>query len=301
MAETINVLVVEDDAQARDFLVKTLKEAGYHTYSVADGREAIKLASDISFGVCVTELRMVPMNGVEILKKIKKINANTSVVVITAYSFIESAVEAMEEGAFAYITKPFNVREIRIIVQRAAEKHFLLGESEQKGKYQDLSMTDGLTGVFNHRYFHELLSLEITRLRRYSAPVSLLMIDIDYFKKYNDTHGHVAGDEILHNIAQAMVKSVRNLDTVCRYGGEEFVIILAQTNKEQALVVCQRLMRLIRTRLPVTISVGLTSAPEDTNSKEKLLEAADAALYQSKGFGRNRVCYYLKGEIKQLV
>lgn len=300
MVKGVNVLVVEDDTEARKFLTDTLKETGYRSWPAAEGREAIKLSNDIPFAVCITELRMAPMNGIEILKKLKKISPNTSVIVVTAYSFIESAVEAMEEGAFAYITKPFNVREIRIIVQRAVEKYFLLGESEEKGRYQDLSITDGLTGVFNHRHFHELLLLEVSRLRRYSAPVSLLMIDIDHFKKYNDEYGHVAGDEVLYNVAQSMVKSLRSLDIVCRYGGEEFAIILSQTNKEQALQVCQRLMRLMRARSPVTVSVGIASAPEDTRSKEELIEAADQALYQAKHLGRNRTCYHAKGEIQQL-
>lgn len=300
MAKGVNVLVVEDETQARNFLLETLKGAGYRVWPAADGKEAIKLANEVPFGVCITELRMAPLNGIEILRKLKKISPNTSVVVITAYSFIESAVEAMEEGAFAYITKPFNIREIRIVIQRAVEKHFLLGESEEKGRYQDLSVTDGLTGVFNHRHFHELLLLEVARLRRYAAAVSLLMIDIDHFKDYNDTQGHVAGDELLRDIAQSMVKSIRSLDIVCRYGGEEFAVILPQTNKEQALQVCRRLMRLIRSKLPVTISVGLASAPEDTRSKDELIEKADKALYQAKHLGRNRICYHLKGEIQQI-
>ncbi len=300
MVKGVNILVVEDDSEARDFLVGTLKEAGYHPWPVTNGKEVLKLIQETSFAVCLTELRMAPMNGIEILRKLKKLSPHTSVVVITAYSFIESAVEAMEQGAFGYITKPFNIREINVVIRRAVEKYFLLGESWEKSKYRNLSITDGLTGVFNHRHFHELLLLEIARLRRYSAPVSLLMVDIDHFKKYNDTYGHVAGDGLLRGVAQTMLKSIRNLDVVCRYGGEEFVVILSQANKEQALLVCQRLMRLIRTRLPVTISVGLTSAPEDTSSKDELIEMADEALYQAKHLGRDRICYRLNGEIQQL-
>ncbi len=162
-----------------------------------------------------------------------------------------------------------------------------------------LSITDGLTGAYNHRHFHERLAEEISRAGRYGRPVSLIMTDIDHFKHYNDTCGHVEGDSVLGGIAACMMNNVREQDVVARYGGEEFIIILPETGKKEALMLAERLRECVsfqpfhnKEAQPcgnLTISLGVASFPEDAPDPKGLIEKADAALYRAKETGRNRV------------
>jgi diguanylate cyclase (GGDEF)-like protein len=165
-----------------------------------------------------------------------------------------------------------------------------------------LAITDGLTGLYNHKHFHESLAIELGRARRYSYPVSLVLVDIDYFKRYNDAHGHQAGDALLRQLAGLFRKAARENDFVARYGGEEFAILLPQTDKPEALFLAERLCRTVERQrcdgeevLPggrLTISLGLASYPEDVDLAQDLVQRADQALYLAKSLGRNRVqCY----------
>ena len=122
----------------------------------------------------------------------------------------------------------------------------------------------------------------------------MFIIDIDYFKKYNDTHGHVEGDNVLHNVAQLLVTLTRDTDTVFRYGGEEFAVIMAQTPNQQAQIVGQRLIEGVRRQSPITISIGLSTFPNDAHVKEALVVKADKALYRAKRLGRDQLCVYDK-------
>ncbi len=164
---------------------------------------------------------------------------------------------------------------------------------------EDLSIHDGLTGLYNYREFHRRLTEEAERSRRYNRPFSLLMLDIDDFKSVNDTCGHLAGDEALRTFAALVRREVRPVDQVARYGGEEFAIILPETTGPGALAVGERMRDIIATQLiPVgpaktvslTVSIGVSTFPEEAESEEKLIGAADRALYKAKQTGRNRVC-----------
>jgi diguanylate cyclase (GGDEF)-like protein len=163
-----------------------------------------------------------------------------------------------------------------------------------------LAVTDGLTGLFNHRYFQDRLERTIVRAAETSGAVSLLMIDIDYFKQYNDLNGHIAGDVALREMASILRRSVKRDDVVARYGGEEFAVVMASTGKEAAGSVAERLRSEVeRTDFPneqvlpggqLTISLGLAAYPADASDRAGLIEKADAALYAAKHGGRNRVC-----------
>jgi len=196
----------------------------------------------------------------------------------------------MEDGAFGYVTKPFNPSEIRIVVEHALERYLLMDEANKKSYYYDLSILDGLTGVYNHRYLHEVLDREIARARRYPQHLSLMMIDVDNFKKYNDTNGHMAGDELLRAMTNLFVRSVRNLDMVFRYGGEEFVVLMIETDKKGANLAAERILNLVRLSLPTTISMGIADYPSDATEKNVLIDKADKALYQAKTTGKNKIC-----------
>lgn len=290
MPQEINILVFEDDLDAAGLLESALKSAGYRVWMATTAREALDLLRANTFPVAIAELRSSKMNGIQFTQEVHKISQGTNVLVITLYSFINSAIEAMEAGAYGYITKPLNSSEIRIVVERAAERFFLLSTSDEKDYFVDLAVRDGLTGLFNRRYFNELINIEINRIKRSPATLSLLMLDIDNFKNYNDTQGHPAGDELLKKAAKVFKNSVRAVDMVCRYGGEEFIVMLPQTAKAVAQIIAERLRVQTGLYLPTTVSIGIATLPEDAQSAEDLIQKADDALYQAKKSGKNKWC-----------
>lgn len=171
---------------------------------------------------------------------------------------------------------------------------------------QQLAITDGLTGLYNHRYFYEALENEIQRSERYQRSVSLIILDIDDFKAYNDSHGHLAGDNLLIKLAQLMSQVARTPDTLARYGGEEFTIILPETDTEQARSLAQRLLEDVRkhrfaiqdgqTIGRITISLGVATYPHHAHSAKALVDAADKAMLQAKRAGKNRIAVLRNGE-----
>jgi diguanylate cyclase (GGDEF)-like protein/putative nucleotidyltransferase with HDIG domain len=155
--------------------------------------------------------------------------------------------------------------------------------------------TDGLTGLYNHRHFHERLEQEVARGSRYGTTFSLIMIDADLFKAYNDVHGHLAGDEVLRRIAKYIKGSIRGIDLAFRYGGEEFAVILPESRPDDALKVGERIRKTIASKAsikttPVTVSLGISNWPADGVMKEETIKAADDALYRAKQTGRDRTC-----------
>ncbi len=290
MPNTFDVLVIEDEKESAETLGSVLYAAGHNVNLVASAKEGLRILKDVRCAAVITELRMPDMSGSEFVQLTKQIDARVSVIVVTPYLFINSAVEVMEDGAFGYITKPFNPTEIRIVVQHAIERYALMAEADKKSYYYDLSTLDGLTGVYNHRYLHEVLDRELTRAKRYPQHLCLAMIDVDNFKNYNDTNGHMAGDELLRSLTNLFVRSIRNLDMVFRYGGEEFCILMIETDKKGAVLACERILNLIRMSLPTTVSIGLSDYPADATGKDPLIEKADKALYQAKTTGKDKIC-----------
>lgn len=296
-----NILVVDDEEVSRQLLTDFLSDLGYHVQTAPDGEIALSLVRDNPFDLVITDIRMPGMSGIELIHSIRELNldVDTSFIVITGYSSIEAGIAAMKEGAYDYIAKPFNLEEMRVVVERAIERQNLMREAKEKEYYQALSILDGLTQLYNHRYFHELLTREINRALRYPQSFSLLMIDIDDFKKLNDRSGHLAGDCALRTMAQVMLKTLRKVDLICRYGGEEFGVIMPQINKEAARVAAERLRGIIETieikdenqnslgRL--TVSIGVSTFPTDGQTKEELIKVADTALYEAKNKGKNKV------------
>ena len=166
-----------------------------------------------------------------------------------------------------------------------------------------LAVTDGLTDMYNHRYFQEQMKLNTDNAKRYNTPFSLIMIDIDFFKKFNDKYGHQSGDAVLRQVAQTIKKNIRSTDIPCRYGGEEMSVILSNTKKEEAAVVAQKICEAVRNRefelatgdwTHVTISLGVASAPGDGETVQELIEYADKCLYIAKESGRNRMVSTVK-------
>jgi len=188
-------------------------------------------------------------------------------------------------------------RELQVVRDLYREKLKVIDEIREEALR--LSYTDDLTGIYNHRFFIEQLAREVERHKRYFTPLSLLMIDIDYFKHYNDTNGHLAGDEVLRGIALLVERGVRQTDIVARYGGEEFSAILTNTGKEGALEIAERVRKNVsETRFPnenaqpnkdLTVSVGVATFSSSISTLTDLIRNADHALYRAKNGGRNRV------------
>jgi diguanylate cyclase (GGDEF)-like protein len=190
------------------------------------------------------------------------------------------------------------------LIQAKIALENLTGELEQKNKILDnLANLDGLTGVYNHRYFQNSLDQEISRATRNESSLALILVDIDHFKSFNDSYGHLTGDFVLREFAVTMKAHLRNYDTLARYGGEEFVVILPETTREDAMLVAEKLRRAVaekdfadtRENYKVTASFGIAAcnpAIEDDFTKSKLVNCADEALYDAKDKGRNRIAAY---------
>jgi len=294
MSDKFNMLVIEDDENIFKVLSKAFDDSTYKLWRVPTGREALKLIKEIYFIGIISELHIADMDIIELINRIKKTDPRINIIVLTAYSFADLAVKALKAGAYAYLLKPLNTEELRLMLRRSVENTCLLIQVGKKKYYQDISILDGLTSVYNHRHFHEILEWQINHIKRAPQAFSLFIIDIDNFKEYNDTHGHVEGDKILHNVAQLFVTLTRDTDTVFRYGGEEFTIIMPQTSNQQAQLIGQRLVDGIRRQSSITVSIGLSTFPDDTQVKEELVARADKALYRAKRMGKDRMCAYNK-------
>jgi diguanylate cyclase (GGDEF)-like protein len=283
----------------RQLLTDVLGDEGYAVETVSSGEDAVMKLRDQRFDYVITDLMMPGMSGLQVLETVKQLDPETEVVVMTGYASLNTAVECMKLGAADYLNKPINIDEIRIILHRMIEKRSLQQKAKEVDFYKELSRTDGLTQLYNHKFFHQLLATEISRAQRYGGQLSLLMIDVDHFKAYNDGNGHPMGDAALQKVAWILSETSRDVDSVSRYGGEEFAIITPETPKAGALELAERLRRRIEEAdfqkaevMPggkFTISIGVASFPEDASTKAELIEKADQALYLAKTGGRNRV------------
>jgi diguanylate cyclase (GGDEF)-like protein len=194
----------------------------------------------------------------------------------------------------------FSEDDIRLLVLVANEVALAVQNARLYTRMKELSVRDELTGLYNRRHFQHVLQMEWKRVTRFKRPLSLLMIDIDHFKEFNDTFGHRHGDRVLRHIATTLAKNLREVDLVARFGGEEFVVLLPDTDKNGAIVVAEKLRRLVEgTRFDdvsnphyLSISIGLSNFPEDAREMDDLIDHADIALYEAKDAGRNRVVVY---------
>ena len=294
------ILIVDSDKYVRKTLTDCLsKECDVFTSdSFADALEMFK---KISFTVVITELDTPEIKGIEVLRKFKKLKSEVPVIVVTTYQSIPAAVKAMKEGAYNYITKPFNLDELQLVILHTLERQRLLEEAKEKEIYQELVLLDELTRIYNRRYFDEILQRETDRTARYSQIFSLLMVDIDDFKKYNDSYGHLAGDQILKKIANILSRIARKTDFVARYGGEEFGVIAPHTDKKSASILAARFVDAVSqedfildggAKAKVTISIGVATFPDDATTRKEMIQTADKALYQAKKLGKNRSCLF---------
>ncbi|MFH1094452.1 MAG: diguanylate cyclase [Candidatus Omnitrophota bacterium] len=294
------ILIVNGDKYIRQTLEEFLQK-DFDVFTSPTFKEALQLYKDESFRTVVTELDTEETKGIEVITKFQTVKSDIPIIVVTTHNSVPMAVEAMKAGAYDYITRPFNTDELKLVIMHALERKKLQEEVKEKNIYQEMAITDSLTGIYNRRYFDELLLREEARARRYPQKFSLLMMDIDDFKKFNDTYGHPSGDNILKSIGQILLRRIRNTDFVARYGGEEFSIIAPHTDKKNASVFAARIMDFVAkeefilddsTKARITISIGVANFNDDAQTKEELIKKADNALYQAKKIGKNRVCLF---------
>jgi len=295
----VRLLIVDDEDMMRNFLREVLNEEGYDIDLAASGDEAVKRLEQDHFDIVLTDIVMPGMDGLGVVAAARELPTDVDVIVMTGYASMETAVESMKLGAADYITKPFNIDQIRIIVANVVKERRLRRQAAEGEFYKELSRKDGLTELYNHRYFHQLLETEVSRAERYTRNVNLIMLDIDYFKQYNDAHGHPAGDMALRKLSHVLKRCVRACDYVARYGGEEFAIIVPEIDVASARGMAERIRRLVDETefegeevMPLgrlTVSLGVAAFPINAASKEELVERADQALYAAKAASRNCV------------
>jgi len=297
----INVLIVDDDLSVRNTMDEYIANAGFSTLAAASAEEALELIEKNNFAVVITDIRLPGLGGLELTKVIKQKNGS-DVIVVTGYSDDYSYEEAINIGASDFVIKPVRLEELLLRLRRVLKERQLSTErTRMMQKLQKLATTDGLTKLYNSRSFYSQLELEVDRYNRYKHPLSLLLLDIDNFKDFNDNFGHLEGDKVLVRFSQIIKSCLRTNDSAYRYGGEEFTVILPETNGDEAKTVAQRIRSSLETEkfkpIPdknakITISIGVTQYfPKEELSA--FIRRADKAMYLSKKNGRNRVTVLL--------
>ena len=294
---TYSILIVDDDIAIKESVEESLKILSYEVKSALDAQEALTILETFKADMVLTDIMMQGMDGLELTQKIKT-KFDIEVMVMTGYSADYSYEKAVRVGASDFIFKPFRFEELDLRIKRVLresefkkERTLLLKEMEQ------LAITDGLTGLYNSRQFFHQIKQEIKRYDRYSRSLSLMILDIDFFKRYNDTWGHLEGDKVLMHIGRIINACMRSMDTAYRYGGEEFAILLPETDLKMACVVGTRIKDNIAAEVfrpepgktqSVTVSIGASELVdgEDFNA---FIKRTDKAMYKSKENGRNKL------------
>jgi two-component system cell cycle response regulator len=296
-----SVLVVDDSRLVRTVVSHHLKAAGFSVDEADNGQTAMHILSKGSYDVIITDLNMPQLDGFGVLAAVKRLGLSVEVIILTGAHAqdMSSAVRALRLGAHDYLTKPpANADEVILTVERAVEKKRLRDENKRLlHELESLSRTDALTGVANRRSFDQALTQEMARARRYGSALGVVVLDIDHFKKVNDTHGHQGGDEVLRSFAKTVAGALREGDVLFRYGGEEFVALLPYADQAGALTAAERLVKAVAaapirvgsTVINVTTSAGVAALASSDADGLSLVARADGALYEAKRNGRNRV------------
>ncbi|MEO8372767.1 MAG: diguanylate cyclase [Candidatus Solibacter sp.] len=294
----MRVLAAEDNPVFQAMLKTMLTRWGYQAVMARNGTEAFRiLESEDAPRLAVLDWMMPGMDGVEICRRVRSSNREPYVYILllTARTEAQDLIEGMDAGADDYLTKPFNAQELRV---RLRAGHRILNLQEELMRTREAlrqqATHDGLTGLFNRTTILEKLDDELARSQRSGEPVGLLMVDIDRFKLINDTRGHLVGDAVLREVAQRLRTTARRYDSVGRYGGEEFLVVLPGCDMDAASAQAERMRASVGNipcsssgkPVPITASLGISCTPP--SAPEFLIRDADDALYEAKAGGRNR-------------
>jgi diguanylate cyclase (GGDEF)-like protein len=311
----LHILIVDGDKALQDVLSQVLEKEGHEVTLASSGEEGLTFFKKTHFPLVITDINLPGMDGIQLLQETRKIDPDSLVVIITSYASMETSVKALRYGAYDYLFKPFEDMDlVTSVVDRAIEKIHLSQENRNlieslrrnkeelehlNMKLREMAVRDGLTGLHDHLYFQEALATELERAKRHGRVFSLLFLDVDYFKRYNDVNGHLAGDMVLKMLAYILQGDQRATSTVARYGGEEFVLLLPETGKEGAMRVAENIRKKVNDHMfpgeekqpegKLTVSIGVATFPEDGTERDILIQCADQALYKAKQKGRNAV------------
>lgn len=294
-SSTPTVLLIDDSQFVHRLLDARLRSESIELRSAEDGKSGIELAVECTPALILLDLDMPVLDGFETLRMLKDDprTRDIPVIVLSGMNSSQDKVAAFDLGAIDFVTKPFELTELRARVRSSLKMFALLQMLSQKAQI------DGLSELFNRTYFDDRLRSEFDRAIRHGQALSIAMIDIDHFKSVNDTYGHPAGDSVITGVAKLISRETRSVDIACRYGGEEFAIIMPETEPERALQLSERIRILCEqmnwSRHPtrsITISVGVVGLREGQSiqvTPETWVEKADRNLYDAKQTGRNRV------------
>lgn len=302
--QDLNILSIEDDKMYFSMLKKMLSNLGMTEVSQAMNiKEAKALLTKNTYALTLLEYKLPDGDAFDLLGFMKGQDIQVPVVVLTGQGDEAIASKAIQTGAYDYLSKEnINESSLSRSINTTLERFRLNREINMAmTKMAEMSTTDELTGLYNRRYFTEALEREIARAKRYGTSLVMCLMDLDYFKRVNDAYGHTAGDMVLAEIGKILKDCIRKSDLACRYGGEEFAVILPDTDVKKAKAVCERFRKIVAEhpfkhnlfQFNITISMGITSYNSFMDqSPIEILELADKALYQAKEAGRNQLVEY---------
>ena len=299
------IVVAEDDRITRELLSGMLRKHGFTVEAVPDGQVAVERVARGGVDLVLLDIMMPRLSGLEACRLLKGMTSDTflPVVLVTVKTDSASRVEGLKIGADDYVCKPFDEDELLARVEAMLRiKRLHDHVVEARARLEQLSLHDDLTGLYNYRYLHSRLSEEFKRAERYHDPLACLVVDIDRLQAHNDAGGRDAGDRVVRFVADTIRRSVREVDVVARFGGDEFLVVLPSTHFAGSVTVAERIFQDANQRLegweqrsvlPVAVSLGVALFPSrDVRTKDALLRAADSALHSAKRDGGNRICVY---------
>jgi diguanylate cyclase (GGDEF)-like protein len=294
------ILIAEDDPVSRRILEATLIKWGHEVIACSDGHEAwLELQKDNAPSLLIFDWMMPGMDGIELCKKVRQMEREpySFIILLTAKSQQKDIVIGMKAGADDYLIKPFDKNELEVRL-RAGERILNLQTEliSAREQLREQATHDPLTGIWNHKSIFDIINRELVRARRQGMSVTILMADIDHFKKINDTYGHLAGDKVLCEITGRLKAAIRTYDDIGRFGGDEFLLVLPGCSESDITKLTERLRTSIDEKeisideetVAVTVSFGAVTYSEEVEIQvDTLIKAADAALYKAKKEGRN--------------
>ena len=298
----LRVLVAEDHKATRLMLIQMLRRWGFEAVPAGNAAEVLEVIDQKRPPELIIISRSLPgVDALELCRRITNRHSEYSpyILMLAMQNDSQELIQALESGAAEYLKTPFEAQELRarlIAASRILKRQESLITS--RDRFRLLATKDPLTGLWNRRSIHQILKDELGRAAQSERTTGVLLIDLDFFKKVNDTHGHLAGDFVLQETSRRLQKALRTYDSIGRYGGEEFLIVVPGAIESEACELAERLrnaierkpVRVGENQIRITLSVGVAIAPAHEQSPASVLELADSALYDAKKFGRNRIC-----------
>ncbi len=296
-----NILLIDQDREQAAEICKFFSNTRLRFVHFTNAEDAAEIARAAEFDLVITNLVLSgAMSGLVLIREIREINETmyrVPILAISAINNVSRKIELFRAGANDYIEKPILLEELRVRVNNLLHNKKLFDTVElQKIQMEEMATRDQLTGLFNRHYLISQAETVIAQAYRYHYPVSLMVLDLDHFKKINDTHGHAVGDQVLKVLGNLLLTSFRGSDIPVRFGGEEFIILMPHCDGKSAIVRAQNLRRTIAALKPegidITTSIGVSQTPLDTHvAYSRLFAAADVAVYEAKNSGRNCVVF----------